>query len=54
MWGTPHEFTGTSFEITVLTDLLYKLWTFPLMWGPHREFTCPISFEITVLPDNLI
>ena len=46
MWGPPRDLTGpTSFEITVLPDLLYKLWTFSLMLVPHREFSCLNSFD---------
>ena len=54
IWGPRCEFSGpTSFEITVLPDLLDKMRTSSLMWGPHCEFTGPRSFETTVLPDLL-
>ena len=49
MWGPHREFSvPTSFEITVLIDLLDKMRTFSLIWGPRREFSVPTSFEITV------
>ena len=54
MLGPHREFTGPfSFEITVLTDLLVKMWTFSLIWGPQREFSGPTSFEHIHLPDLL-
>ena len=28
--------------------------TFSHIWGPHREFSGPTSFAITVLPDLLV
>ena len=39
----------TSFEITILTNLLVKMWTLSLIWGPQPEFSGETSFEITDL-----
>ena len=53
-YGPFREFSGqTSFEITVLPDLLDKIGTFSRMRGPHRESTGPTSFENIDLSDLL-
>ena len=54
LWGPHREFSGpTSFEITVLPDLLDKMRTFSLELESHGEFIGPISFQHINLSDLL-
>ena len=36
-----------------IADLLDKMRTFSLIWGPHHVFSGPTYFEITILMDLL-